>query len=53
MPDSVVTLRPLSSPDRPLKSLSTTAFLRSWLTEKSMATPEVSIPNSLEPSIVR
>ena len=37
VPDRVVTLRPLSSPDRPLNSLSTTAFLRSWLTEKSTA----------------
>ena len=35
MPERMVTLRPLSRPLRPLKSLSTTLFLRSWLTENS------------------
>ena len=34
VPDRVVTLRPLSKPDRPLNSLFTTAFLRSWLTRE-------------------
>ena len=53
VPVSVVTLRPLSSPANPLNSLSTTAFLRSWLTAKSTVTPDTPIPKSLEPSTVR
>ena len=48
VPERVVTLRPLSRPARPLKSLSTTAFLRSWLTAKSTETLETSMPNSLD-----
>ena len=35
MPERMVTLRPFKRPLSPLKSLSTTAFLRSWLTENS------------------
>ena len=50
---NVVTLRPLSSPARPFQSLSTTAFLRSWLTEKSTETSETSMPNSFDPTMVR
>ena len=38
-PGSTVTLRPLSSPDRPSKSWSTTACLRGWLTAKSTSGP--------------
>ena len=53
VPVRIVTLRPLSRPDRPLKSLSTTTFLRSWLLEKSTETPGTSMPNSLASPIVR
>ena len=34
VPERIVTLRPFSSPGSPLKSLSTTLFLRSWLTDE-------------------
>ena len=46
VPLATVTPRPLSSPDRPLKSRSTTSFLRDWLTEKSTTGSPTARPNS-------
>ena len=53
MPDSMVTLRPFSSPERPRKSWSTTVFLRAWLTAKSTVGSAVRMPNSPAPVTVR
>ena len=53
VPDSVVTLRPFNRPASPFQSLSTTAFLRSWLTAKSTVTPSTLMPNSPELPTVR
>ena len=46
VPETIVTLRPASSPDSPLKRPSTTCCLRRWLTEKSVSTAPVVNPNS-------
>ena len=53
VPEKTVTLRPFSSPERPLKSRSTISFLRFWLTEKSTVVPLVVMPNSAACSTVR
>jgi len=53
VPVTIVTLRPVRSPESPLKRPSTTACLRRWLTAKSVSTAPVVNPNSFDRSIVR
>ena len=53
VPEKTVTLRPLRSPERPLKRRSTISFLRFWLVAK-LTSPSVTLmPNSLACSTVR